>query len=119
MNLRTAKIIFYGGGVGRMKYAHGRLEELYWQKKIRSSYAPLWLLLNPPQIPHGLSRNPSCTRGMGGTAGSLLIPAVGVGCGLADGRSISIPGRIYSHVLQSILNCSWGQPASSSTVVRG
>ena len=60
------------------------------------------------------ARIPAFTRGMVGIAGSLLKPADEVGCRLADRQIVfQFPaGRIQSHVLQSVHNCSWGQLAS-------
>jgi len=74
------------------------------------------ILLCSPQIPHGLPRGPACRRGIAGIGRSLLTPAVGERCGLADRRIvIQIPeGGIFSHVMQSDPNCSCGQLASSS-----
>jgi hypothetical protein len=62
------------------------------------------------------ARGPACTKGFAGIAESLLIAAAGVRCGLANRRILfQFPaGRIHSHALQSVHNCSWDQLASSS-----
>ena len=77
------------------------------------------MLLCSPQIPHGLARGPTCKRGTADIAGSLLTPAAGGGCVLADQRIVfQIPeGGIYSHVMQSVPNSSWGQLVSFSIEV--
>jgi len=74
------------------------------------------ILLCSPQIPQGLATDPTCTREIADIPGSLLTPAAGGGCGLADRRIVfQIPeGGIYTHVMQSVPNCFWCQLASSS-----